>query len=141
MTGFLQRLRGALGIGVIWGVLWAGIGFALVLTIGLFDPEDIGPGEGPGRAAAIMGALGFLSGLAFAGLFSLAERRRTIRELSLGRVAVWGVLGGVAIPLLLGTDGSMGWMSGALGGTFAAASVAAARRGALPRVEPVDLLD
>lgn len=98
MTGFLQRLRGALGIGVTWGVLWAGIGFALVLTIGLFDPEDIGPGEGPGRAAAIMGALGFLSGLAFAGLFSLAERRRTIRELSLGRVAVCCVLGGIAIP-------------------------------------------
>lgn len=141
MAELVRRLRGALGIGVTWGVLWAAIGVVLALTIGVVDPEDIDPGEGPARVAAIFGLVGFLSGLGFAGLLSLAERRRTIAQLSLGRVALWGVLGGAAIPLLMGTDGSMGWVTGPMGAIFATASVAAARRRALREANPPGLLE
>ena len=88
MTDLVRRLRGALGIGVTWSVLWVAIGLVLGLIFGVARPNDIGPGEGPGKGAAVCGLLGFLSGLGFAGLLSLAERRRTIHELSLGRVAL-----------------------------------------------------
>ncbi len=141
MTDFIRRLRGALGIGVTWGVLWVAFGLVLGLIIGVFRPEEIDPGEGPGKVLPIFALVGFLSGLGFAGVLSLAERRRTIHELSLGRAALWGLLGGVAIPLLMGTDGSMGWVTGPMGAIFAAASLATARRGMLREVEPPRLLE
>ena len=140
MTDLVRRLRGALGIGVMWGVLWAAIGLALGFIVGIVRPDQIGPGEGPGRIAAVLGFVGFLSGLGFAGLVSLAERRRTIHELSLGRAALWGLLGSAAIPLLTGADPSVGLITGSLGALFATASVATARRGALRGRESVGLL-
>jgi hypothetical protein len=124
----VRRIRGAIGIGVKWGVLWAAIGALTVVLIGLFRPGDIDAGEGPSRAAAVFALVGFLSGLGFAGLLSLAERRRTIHELSLARVALWGFLGAALIPILMGADRSMGFITGSLGALFAAASVATARR-------------
>jgi len=141
MTSLLRRLRGALGIGVTWGVLWAGLGLVFWLLMRALRPGDIDPGEGLGRVLPILSLVGLLSGLGFAGILALAERRRTVGALSLGRVALWGLLGGVAIPLLMGTDGSMGWLTGPMGAGFAAASVALARRRALAGAEPTRLLD
>lgn len=131
MTDLVRRLRGALGIGVTWEVLWVAVGLVLYTIFRVFQPEDIGPGEGLGTALPIFGLVGFLSGLGFAGVLSLAERRRTVHQLSLGRVALWGLLGGAVIPLLMGTDGSMGWLTGPMGAIFATASVVTARRAAL----------
>lgn len=131
MTSFVRRFRGALGIGLTWAVLWVVFGVLFMSFLYIFQPEDIGPGEGPAKALPILALVGFLSGLGFAALLSLAERRRTLRELSLPRIALWGMLGSAAIPLLMGTDGSMGWLTGSLGATFATASVAIARRGEL----------
>jgi hypothetical protein len=139
MKELIRRLRGALGIGLTWAALWVVLGSVLMLVIGIVDPDQIDPGEGPAKALPILALVGFLCGVGFAGLFSLAERRRTVRDLSVVRAALWGLLGGVAIPLLMGTDGSMGWITGSLGALFAATSVAIARRGA-PReaAPPVD---
>ena len=128
MTDLVRRLRGALGIGVTWGVLWATIGLVLGFVVRFVRPDQIEPGEGPARIATVLGLAGFLSGLGFAGLLSLAEKRRTIHELSLGRVALWGLLGAGAIPLLTGADASVGLITGALGALFATTSVATARR-------------
>ena len=141
MTTLARRLRGALGIGVTWGVLWAGIGVLLALIVGVVRPDNIDPGEGPGKIAAILGLVGFFAGLGFAGLLSLAEGRRTIHALSLGRVALWGFLGAAALPLLTGADASVGVITGPLGALFATASVAAARRGALRESERPGLLE
>ena len=140
MRAFMRWLRGAVSIGLTWAALWVLIGLVLFAVIRVVRPEDIGPGEGLGKALPILGLVGLLSGLGFAGLFSLGERRRTLRQLSLGRVALWGLLGGVGIPLFMGTDGSMGWLTGLLGATFAAGSVALARRG-LGDSKHRDLLD
>lgn len=131
-----RRIRGALGIGVTWGAMWVAIGLAVMTALAIFRPEEIDPGEGPARVLPILGLVGFLSGLGFSGWLSLAERRRSLHQLSLWRVAFWGLLGGVAIPLLMGTDGSMGWVTGPMGAAFAAASVGTARRKALPGAEP-----
>ena len=136
-----RRVRGALGIGVTWGALWIAIGVVVITLLAVFRPEEIDPGEGPAKVLPIFGLVGFLSGLGFAVWLSLAERRRTLRQLSLLRVALWGLLGGVAIPLLMGTDGSMGWVTGPMGAAFAGASVAAARRRALPEPGPRELLE
>ena len=141
MTDLVRRLRGALGIGVTWGVLCATIGLVLGLVVGVVSPDQIDPGEGPGKVAAVLGLVGFLSGLGFAGLFFVAERRRTIHELSLGRVALWGLLGAAAIPLLTGADPSVGLITGPMGALFATTSVVTARRGALRGAEPPTLLE
>lgn len=140
MGNLIRRVRGAVGIGMTWGALWAAISVALTLALGVFRPEEIDPGEGPGRVAAIFGLVGFLCGLGFAGLLYLNEKRRTVGELSLGRVALWGVLGGAAIPTLIGAPVGEGWITGALGGLFAAASVAVARRATLGRSRRAALL-
>jgi hypothetical protein len=122
-------------------VLWALIGLVLGFVVGVVSPDQIEPGEGPGRIAAVLGFAGLLSGLCFAGLFSFAERRRTIQELSLGRVALWGLLGAAAIPLLTGADASVGLITGPMGALFATASVATGRRAVLRSAEPTELLE
>jgi hypothetical protein len=106
------------------------IGLLLLAVFGVFRPQEIDPGEGPGKVLPILGLVGFLSGLGFAFLLSLAERRTGLHELSLMRVAFWGLLGSAAIPLLLGRDAGNGWVTGPMGAIFATASVAIARRGA-----------
>jgi hypothetical protein len=113
------------------------IGVVIGAVIWIVDPADIGPGEGPSKALPILGIVGLLSGLGFSAILSVAERRRTLRDLSTWRVGLWGMLGSAAIPLLMGTDGSMGLLTGSLGFVFATASVTIARksRDAYPLVE------
>ena len=135
MTGLGRRLRGALASGAAWAVLWIAIGVVLLVVTRVFRPEYIGPGEGAAKMLPILGLVGLLSGLGFAGLLSLAERRTNLHKLSLTRVGLWGLLGSAAVPLLMGTDGSMGWVTGPMGAIFAAASVAIARRGAVRESE------
>ena len=128
MTRLVRALRGATVIGIAWDFAWILVGALIAAVIGVVSPEDIGPGEGPERALPILGLVGFLSGAGFAALLALAERRTRLEDLSLPRVALWGLLGSAAIPLLMGADGSMGWVTGPMGAVFAAASVAIARR-------------
>jgi hypothetical protein len=130
MTTLFRRLRGAVTIGVIWALLWIAIGLILLAIVRVVRPQEIETGEGPGTVLPILGLVGFLSGLGFAGLLSVAERRTGLHELSLTRVALWGLLGSAAIPLLMGADVGNGWLTGPMGAIFATASVAIARRGA-----------
>jgi membrane associated rhomboid family serine protease len=128
MTRLVRALRGAAVIGSAWGFAWILVGALIAAVIGVVSPEDIGPGEGPERALPILGLVGLLSGVGFAALLAFAERRTQLEELSLPRVALWGLLGSAAIPLLMGADASMGWVTGPMGAVFATASVAIARR-------------
>jgi hypothetical protein len=68
-----------------------------------------------------------VSGVAFAIILSVAEDRRTIRELSLWRVTLWGVLGAAAFPLLTPMNDALLLTACALGAACAAACVAIAR--------------
>ena len=128
MRTFLRKLRGALGIAATWGASWAFIGAALTIVVGVVDPDSIDAGEGPVRIGAIFAAVGAISGLAFGLVMSFAERRRSIGELSIGRAALWGVLGAAALPLLTTMNNSILILVCPLGAAFAAASVAIARR-------------
>ena len=152
MTKLLRRLRGLLGVGITWGTLWGGIGAGIGLLIGVVSP-DVWLWTNPILDYAIgIGLYGFFSGVGFGTLLSVGEGRRTILDLSLRKVAVFGVLGAVTVPLLFGMAGMFAagtsvvdileavLLTGVLGGTFAPGSVAIAGRAELREAEERDLL-
>ena len=139
MRGFLRRLRGIIATGLAWAVGWAAafsiVNAVVTLIIGQFLRFDL---------VAVAGAVyGFIAGGAFATILSITERRRTLEDLSLGRVALWGAIGGAALvlfaaPNLLSGELGVGQVVfrfvarvsflGLLGAGFSAGSVAIARR-------------
>ena len=131
MKTLFPKLRGAVGIGLTWGILWAAIGYTVSLVIGFFDPDSIDPGESPIFLGAILGVVGFVSGVGFGAVLSFIERKKTILDLSLIRVAIWGIIGSAALPLLTSMQNSLILFACPLGAVFAAASVAVARKGEL----------
>jgi len=81
----------------------------------------------------IYAAFGFVMGGAFAGILSLTERHRRLKDLSLRRVALWGALGGLGFlggfSLFSHTPNLVSWvvMTGVASG-LATGSVALAKR-------------
>ncbi len=138
MSPLLRKLRGMFGVGLTWGVGWAMIMFIIGSIIGVVDPDQLDRGEEPWRLAAMVGTVGFISGSVFALIFSSAERRKSIRDLSVLRAAVWGALGGAALPLLTTMNDSILFNTVPLGAIFAASTVAIARRAALRETEAVE---
>ena len=143
MKAVLRKLRGLLGVGATWGALWGLIGAGVGVVIGLVRPEVWSLTNPIIEWAVGIGLYGFVSGVGFGTLLALREGRSTLLDLSLKRSAVWGVLGAIAVPLLFGAIGmfeagtTVGdvlgaiLVTGSLGGVFAPASVAAARRAEL----------
>ena len=140
MKRLLRKLRGAIGVGLTWGVLWALIAFALGVIIGVVDPDSIDPGEEPWIMGAIVGTTGFVCGLVFSAILAFAEDRKTIRDLSPWRAALWGMLGSAALPLLTGMQDSVALNTVPLGALFASGSILIARRAALRDPEEQKLL-
>jgi hypothetical protein len=114
MKKWPRRIRGAIGIGLIWAAGGAGVGMLIelianVLPGGLHDAMasavDIWP--------ALLAMVGFLGGAVFSAVLGLAGGRRRFEELSLPRFAAWGAMAG----LLLG--GFMAAMVGAPAGFIA----------------------
>jgi hypothetical protein len=58
-------VRRLLTIAVTWASLWFATMAAIMLAIGIVDPDSIDPGE-PLQAVFVFGPMGLLSGLAFA---------------------------------------------------------------------------
>lgn len=153
MKNLLRRLRGLLGVGITWGAAWSGIGAVIGAVVGIVWPDVWAFGNPVLDWAVGMGLYGLVSGAGFAGLLSLGEGRKTLRQLSLGRVAIWGVLGSALVPLGFGAVGAFvantTWLdilqamvvTGGLGGVFAPGTVALAKRaelgsgGGLPLLE------
>ncbi len=71
MNRLFRKLRGVLGIGLTWGELWAAIGLAVALVVGVVDPDSIDPGEEPIIVAGFVGVVGFISGVAFGTILSI----------------------------------------------------------------------
>lgn len=126
MRNWLRRIRGAIGMGLIWAMTWFGAGLILLLVVG------VGAADVP--FPLFFGLLGFLAGVTFAGILGIAERRRTFDQMSLPRFAAWGGVGGfllsVVLAVVLGGDafpilGSIFALSGA---GCAAGTLALARR-------------
>lgn len=134
MKKWLRRVRGAVGMGLTWAVVW---GVAAVLMGLLVDPD----GSMDEMWVAIGAYPGFLGGVVFSAVLAIAARRRRLDELSLPRVAGWGAVAGLlvgSIPFVLGdpqTDVPV-WLLGTLvigsitllSAASAAGSLALARR-------------
>lgn len=100
----LRRLRATLTIALLWALVWLPIGLALALYAGSRSPQPSHVISRPVSIPLFVTAWtvwGALSGAAFAVVLALTERRRTIENLSTSRIAIWGALGAVALPLLL----------------------------------------
>lgn len=129
MNSLLRRLRGLLGVGLVTGTAWAALGMVIVAIGRVFDPASVDPGEGPLIAALVMGRAGFVAGLIAGGVLAIAERRRRVGELSVGRGMVWGALAGLSLPWLAAAPVAMMPILAALGAVTIGSVVAIARRG------------
>lgn len=113
MKTWLQRIRGAVGIGVTWAVGWAPIGAITGwITAAVFG---FPAGVVTTNYALMFGVLGFLGGAMFSSVLSLTERRRSFLELSMPRFVAWGALGGLALGGLSVAAGLLGAGVTALG--------------------------
>jgi len=108
---FLRKLRGIIGTGISWAIGWSIAGTAIhwsLALLGLVGSPDM-------MVAPFMyGLLGFYGGSVFGGVLALTEHRRSLSELRLGRVAVWGALAGLFVPVvyhLLGGGAGLSWFS------------------------------
>lgn len=139
MTTWMKRVRGAIGMGVVWALVWAP---AAVVVGLLVDPDDSMDEMWP-----MIGALpGFLGGVLFSVVLAFAARRRRLGELRTGRVALWGAAAGLAVGALPFLIGDAATVAGArwllptvvmgtitlLSAGSAAASLAIARKGERP---------
>jgi hypothetical protein len=136
MKSLLRRVRGILGTAFTWAIAWTGLGVGIGALAGI--------GFGYLVPMALNGAAaGFLAGATFAVILSVAERHRTLQDLSLRRVALWGAVGGLLlsfIPLAFGVP--VPYLLGPLvintgiGAGMATGSVVMARRGEGRRLVP-----
>jgi hypothetical protein len=128
MNKILYNLRGLLGIALTWSILWAAAMMVAGTIIRVVDPDSIDPGEEPIVLGAMVGLVGFMCGAVFSGILFIAERSKTLVDLSLSRAAMWGIVVSAAFLLLMSKDIRMIFLLGPLGAVSALASVAVARR-------------
>jgi hypothetical protein len=99
MKNWLRRIRAAVTMGLLWAVPWAIVAVLIGLVV---DPD-----ESMDEMWFLIGAYpGFLGGVLFSVVLSIAERRRNLSELSVRRFGAWGAVAGLVIgvlPFMLGT--------------------------------------
>ena len=97
MKKWLRRIRGALGIGLTWGIT----GFLAGAVIELIHNVWPNPlGAAVDIWPAVLAYPGFLGGVAFSAVLGIAGRRRRFDELSMPRFALWGAVGGLLVSLI-----------------------------------------
>lgn len=128
MKRLLRRIRGIIGTGLTWAAAWIGLGAGIGALAGYPLTYLV-------RIALSNSVGGFIAGSAFAVILSIAERKRTLADLSLKRVALWGAAGGLlvtSIPLAFGAPVAflLGPLviNGGIGAGLATGSVFLARR-------------
>ncbi len=138
------QFRALARLSTLFAGMWALVGGLL----GAFRGADL-IGETPVSAALrfgiMYGLVGAIAGIVTSLLVARVERNQSVRDLHVGRIAAWGVFGGLAPPALMGTLGLIAGapliavlplvglcvISGALGGVASASAVTAAKRAAL----------
>lgn len=100
MKKWLRRIRGAIGMGLTWAVLWA-LGGLLIGVASMVLPtlpwdRFFEVFDAPLPAMAVPG---FFGGVFFSIVLGIAGRGRRFRELSLPVFAAWGALGGLLLSL------------------------------------------
>ena len=126
MKKWLQRIRGAIGMGLTWAAAWSGVGAILGLVQGV---GSLGVG------VVVYGIMGLVSGAAFSVVLGITEGRRRFDQMSLPRFAAWGAIPCFLLFALFGGFGGgllggmvFGSVAALLGAGSAAGSLALARR-------------
>lgn len=129
---WLRRIRGAIGMGLVWAVGGAGIGMFIELL------ANVLPGGFPLASRVdiwpvVLAIAGFLCGGVFSVVLGIAARRRSIGELSVPKFAAWGAFAGLLLGgflvLAVGADVAFIAITTAGSAIGAAGSLALARMG------------
>ena len=99
MGNWARRIRGAIGMGVLWGAAWSLAGSIPRWVFG-FNADVPFP--------LVFGVLGFIGGVIFSALLTLTEGRRNFDQLSVPRFAVWGAVAGVLLSAVFTRIASLG---------------------------------
>jgi hypothetical protein len=94
----LRRIRGAIGMGFVWGAAWGAAGFVVAAAF-RFQADAPFP--------IIFSVLGFLAGVIFSTLLALTEGRRSLDQMSLPRFAAWGAAGGLLLSAVFAKAASL----------------------------------
>jgi O-antigen/teichoic acid export membrane protein len=136
MHTVMRRVRGALGMGLVWAIGAGMIGGLIELLDNLgvtwawISVEDIWP--------MTLAIPGFLCGISFSILLGVLARHRRVEELSVPRIAGMGALGGALLAAVVflivggGSTAILGVVAGVLGlfsATAATATILLARVG------------
>ncbi len=105
MKKWLRRIRGALGLGLTWGIVGFVIGMGIELIHNIW-PNPLG--SAVDIWPAVLAYPGFLGGVAFSTVLGIAGRRKRFGELSLPRFAAWGAAGGLIVSLIPAAIVAMG---------------------------------
>jgi hypothetical protein len=100
----MRRLRAILTTAALWATVWVlgTLGFLAVAWVFIERVPLSGALFEFVLIASLLSAItGAISGSAFAIALMVAERRRTLDALSKARVALWGAVGGAALPAAL----------------------------------------
>lgn len=96
----LRRVRGAIGMGIVWAVAWSVVGVVPRWVLG-FNPDAPFP--------IIFGVLGFIAGVIFSSVVVVTEGRRSFDQISLPRFAGWGAVGGLLLSGVFARIASLAW--------------------------------
>src|SRR5512132_3121061 len=102
MTTWGRRIRGAIGMGLIWGAAWSAAG-ALLARVPGFDSDLPFP--------LLFAPLGFASGIMFSAILVGIEGRRGFDRTSLPRFAGWGAASGLLLTGLFVVGAALGGRS------------------------------
>jgi hypothetical protein len=105
MKQWLRRIRGAVGIGLTWGVSGFLVGASIEMIHNVW-PNTLGSRVDIWPAA--LAYPGFFGGVIFSTVLGIAGRRRRFDELSLPRFATWGAVGGLVVSLVPAAMVAMG---------------------------------
>jgi hypothetical protein len=100
MRKWLRRIRGAVGMGLTWGIAWFGAGLILLLIVG--------PGAADVPFPLGFGLLGFLAGVTFSVVLGIVEGRRRFEQMSMPRFAGWGAVGGLLLSVIFAVAVALG---------------------------------
>jgi hypothetical protein len=126
-----RRIRGAIGMGLIWAFTASGVA-AVIVRVTTINPDLPLP--------LLFAPLGFITGILFSALLVIIERRRGFDRMSVSRFAGWGAASGLLLAgiivagaalrgaPLLGEFLLFGPALTIAGASFAAGSLALARR-------------
>jgi hypothetical protein len=114
----LQRIRGAIGMGLTWAAVWFAAGSVPRWVFGVNTDAPL---------PLVFGVFGLVAGIVFSTVLALTERRRSFDQMSLPRFAGWGAISGLLLSAFIAKVASLGWADVlALAPTLAIASAVSA---------------